>query len=174
MSRLYLVLRWLLICLVAAWGIAGGVTSKELVSFRSLIDHSVRLAIVSRLSPSSYADLVQGIVAADNGKVFDDTQIGVNLEDADVVVFVLSRWGDAAVLPDQEIFLPYYNDLATTEVSSPKRTYLTETTSGRPLLLIFYNLGHSPKTGTKCLAEDIVMEVSSGDLLHKLEDFPCK
>lgn len=149
-------------------------SAEELAPFRSLIDHSVRIAFLSGLSPSSHADLVRGIVAADKAGVVDDTKLGVEFENADALVFILRRWSDVSSLPGREYFLPYYNDVEAKMVSDVKRAYLTETISGRPILLIFYNLEGLPRATTKCLSEDIILELSSADLLYKTEHFPCK
>lgn len=99
---------------------------------------------------------MQKIASADKGYVVDDTQIGVSLENADMVIFVLSRWSDANSLPDREYFSLYYDDVAAARAAVAKKTYLTETVSGRPFLLVFYNLEANVRIDTK---GDIILDV---------------
>lgn len=166
-------LRAALVIVFGMWMAGGAAPADELKPFHSQLGHGIRMSVLSRLTPSAYSDLLEKIVAIDRDAVFDHAQFGVNVENADLLLVILSKASDASSLPGREYFSQYFDDVAKSGPTTAKRTFVTETLAGAPFLLVFYNLEAIPHVNTDCLAEDVMLEATSGDMVYKTENFPC-
>lgn len=149
------------------------VWTDQLISFRELIDHPALLGITSKLTSDGVTDFSKVLRAENHNGVLDDKIVDQSFFGADVFIFILSDWSEAALLPSREVFSEFYDDVQTLEKKDVKRVYQTARPGGPPKLFIFYKIALGDERDLPCLAKDIVLEIYSGDAVEKATHYSC-